>query len=293
MKTAVIPALLTALLCALVVSFSSKTYAEPPQKKFEITTHGVKAPLERNIQWTAYYITPVKRAEAGKGQEIVFTDLEGNEIIAYLTNRTFRSAEMEAVGVGIDKYGKKRFAYRTEKGHWKELPKGSKGMGNRLNPLVPFRHVAADNSRYPYGSMFYTPDALGVEVLGSKPMDGFFWVSDSGGLIKGDHFDLFAGDEEVYNDLVHGHHGRYHISYIYKIPTPTRGLNPLKEDELASLLVAAGRLAEDEKDDAGALQKALIGFQKTVPYIPDAEYGNPTAATTLWFLVQLGLEQKK
>jgi hypothetical protein len=39
-----------------------------------------------------------------------------------------------------------------------------------------------------------------------------------------------------------------------------------------------------------ALDAALLSFQRTNSRISPAEYGNPAAATTLWFLTQAELE---
>ncbi|MDH5491757.1 MAG: 3D domain-containing protein [Myxococcales bacterium] len=67
------------------------------------------------------------------------------------------------------------------------------GMGAGV-PLVPARSVAVDPRRIPLGSWLYLEELDGVRIPGSGHLhDGCVRAEDTGGGIRGDHFDLFAG----------------------------------------------------------------------------------------------------
>ena len=63
--------------------------------------------------------------------------------------------------------------------------------------LVPFRTVAVDKAKIPFGTVLYIPRARGAEVTvgaGQKIRhDGYFFAGDTGGAIKGNHIDVFCG----------------------------------------------------------------------------------------------------
>lgn len=65
--------------------------------------------------------------------------------------------------------------------------------------LVPFRTIAVDTARIPYGSLLFIPEAVGEAfVLPSgeqRVHDGFFFASDRGGAIKDTHIDVFTGNQ--------------------------------------------------------------------------------------------------
>jgi hypothetical protein len=68
-------------------------------------------------------------------------------------------------------------------------------------------------------------------------------------------------------------------------------MDPRTDDGLTAILRSQGLI----KDDIGPLDKykildALVQFQQANKDIPVAEYGNPRAATTLWFLTQAALQ---
>ena len=244
-------------------------------------------PREVDIRWTAYYITSVEAADTGKGKKISFTDKIGKKIQYSITGDSYERAEVEAVAVGIDKEGKKRYAYRVDKDEWIELPTGSMGMGNRVNPLVPLVHVAADQSKIPYGSMVHVPDAEGYEFTPGNKMSGYFWVGDVGSLIKGDHMDLFVGHEEVYSSFVDTVKKPHKPTKIYKIPKLDEEHNPGLQSGLSKILRKAGYLDRDEEVPVEEIEAALLKFQKDQPHIPESEYGQARAATTLWFLTHV------
>lgn len=70
------------------------------------------------------------------------------------------------------------------------------GEGTASYNLVPFRTIAADKSIFPIGTVVYIPKARGNKILlGDKTIthDGYFFVADVGGAIKGAHIDVFTG----------------------------------------------------------------------------------------------------
>jgi len=79
-----------------------------------------------------------------------------------------------------------------------ESCKGLYGTGYRMKPLVPYRSIAvARRGEVPLGSVIYIPDARNVAITlpdGRKVIhDGYFYASDTGGRIKGNHIDVFIG----------------------------------------------------------------------------------------------------
>jgi 3D (Asp-Asp-Asp) domain-containing protein len=231
-----------------------------------------------------------KMADPGKGKIVTYTDLSGKVHKLRVTTECYNQAEIEAAAVGVDKDGVEHFAYRVGPGVWKELPQGCAGMGNKLNALVPLDHVAAEQRKFPYGSMIFVPMAVGLKLGDAAPSDGYFWVSDVGSAIKGNHFDLFVGNESVYKDFTGRDAKPTYATTIFRLPTPPKGMDPRTDEGLAAILRRGGYL----KDEANPAEKyqvldALVLFQQANPHIPVAEYGNPRAATTLWFLIQAAL----
>jgi len=262
--------------------------ANLPQK---LETLGVNNPRQVNIHWTAYYVTPVKMAQPDKGHRVTFIDSDGVKHRVFLTSDSANAAQMEAVAVGIDKQGNKRYAFLNSDGNWHELPEGAAGMGNKVNVLVPLMHVAADQRRYPYGSLVFFPAAAGVQTRTGKVLDGYFWVSDTGSAIVGNHIDMFVGDDIAYANFTHRDLKDSYPTTIYPLPKLPEKLNPHTDAGLAAILRSQD-LLKDKSDppDKEKLIEALILFQQANPHIPNAEYGDPNGATTLWFLTQTGEE---
>ena len=274
-----------AWLCLII---ASQLRADPPE--------GLADGIDVEINYTAYYIawvTPTTPSEGGKG--VKFTDLQGNRVTYYISKDSYRRSEMQAVATAEDKEGKMRMAFRTAKGEWKELPEDWLAMGNRSNPLVPWHHVAADQKKYPFGSMIYSAEADGHETVDGKVLDGYFWVADVGGLVKGaTHIDIFVGHEEVYDKVLDAGRKRTADATIYKLPKAPEGFDPKTKDGLVAILAAQQLLDAAEnppgKEDIAA---ALLAFQKAEPKIPEIEHGLSKAATTLWFLTQAAIQASK
>lgn len=247
-------------------------------------------PLDRSVQWTAYYITPAKKAPEGTGKTLIVEANDGKKYRYNVTTASYRAGEIEAVAEGIDKNGRKRFGYRISSGVWKELPEGSMGMGNKLNALVPLHHIAADQRRYPYGSMVYLAAADGLKTVDGKILDGYFWVADTGGAIVGNHIDLFVGEEFRYLNFTKADYQSRFPTKIYPLPRAPKKLNPLTNPGLAEILYRKNFLKEPGVPADTILREAVVAYQQSEPRIHPAEYGDPDAATTLWFLTQAALE---
>jgi uncharacterized lipoprotein YajG len=75
------------------------------------------------------------------------------------------------------------------------------------------------------------------------------------------------------------------------VPAAPKGLDPRTDDGVAAILRGKDFLKEEvPPEDKYKILDALVLFQQANPHIPIAEYGNPRAATTLWFLTQAALE---
>jgi len=71
------------------------------------------------------------------------------------------------------------------------------GLGVPNYRLVPYRTVAVDPTRIPYGTLLYIPGIRGRSIpLPDGTMashDGYVFAADTGGAIKNDHIDVFTG----------------------------------------------------------------------------------------------------
>lgn len=88
-------------------------------------------------------------------------------------------------------------ATAVAKSLWLELPQDAKfGFGNSHNiRLVPFRSIAAD-PRFRTGTVLYIPSLRDKPFGSSTPQikhDGYVYVADRGGAIRGTHIDFFTG----------------------------------------------------------------------------------------------------
>jgi 3D (Asp-Asp-Asp) domain-containing protein len=77
------------------------------------------------------------------------------------------------------------------------VARGPFGDGGSGFILVPYRTVATDASFLKIGSVIFVPSAVGQSLPGGRKHDGYFFVGDAGGAIKGNHIDVFQGEELV------------------------------------------------------------------------------------------------
>lgn len=75
------------------------------------------------------------------------------------------------------------------------------GLGNKANPIIPFRSLATDPSVIPFGTVLFIESAVGEEFSlpdGTKiKHDGYFVAGDVGGAIKSNHIDVYIGPEKT------------------------------------------------------------------------------------------------
>jgi 3D (Asp-Asp-Asp) domain-containing protein len=76
-----------------------------------------------------------------------------------------------------------------------KVSKGSFGDGVSGFVLVPYRTIAADPAFLRTGTVLFIPSAVGQTLPGGRKHDGYFFVADRGGSIKGKHIDIFQGDQ--------------------------------------------------------------------------------------------------
>jgi hypothetical protein len=240
---------------------------------------------------TAYYIADVKKKgeEHGEGVAVKLTYLDGRTVTRYFPEDVVRVGDMEAVATRVDEQGVRRVAVRVGPNEWKEIPPEQFALGNKNNPLWPWVHVAADQKLYPYGSRVFMPDAVGHEMVDGTIHDGYVWVADVGGAIKGVvRFDLFVGHADVYWKVLarrEDERPNMHV-VVDRLPDPPDGLDPWKTQGVMKILVGLGYSVDDGPDSSSSVKEALIDFQKKHKQIPEVEDGNLRAAITLWFLTQ-------
>lgn len=81
------------------------------------------------------------------------------------------------------------------------------GKGVQSRSLEPFRSIAVDKSRIPYGDWVYVEALDGVEMPGDAPWgnfvhDGCLRADDTGSAIVGKHIDFFVAFKSHYQTLV-------------------------------------------------------------------------------------------
>lgn len=239
---------------------------------------------------TGYYIAEVTTdAEPGEGVAVHITYLDGGTAVRHFPEEVVRVAEMEAVATRTDEHGVRRVAVRLGPNKWKEIPSDQFGIGSKNNPLAPWVHVAADQELYPYGSRIFMPDAVGHETVDGRIHDGYAWVADVGGMIKGPlRFDLFVGHADVYWKTLARSPDKKPDTHVVvdRLPDPPDGLDPWQTAEVRRILLGLGYTIDDAPGLSPSLEAAIIEFQKRHEQVPEVEYGNHRAAVTLWFLTQ-------
>lgn len=164
----------------------------------------------RSLWATYYYLPQVTNVTNG----YPLRDLKGNRLGPVLSEKNWCFAAMEGsvrvigndgVGVTYNYAGtadgntvncSRYFSWNVSRTKFK-IARGEYGDGVRRYKLVPYRTIAVDRTRIPYGSIVYIPSARGNEITlpdGSKTVhDGYFFAGDTGGAIKGTHIDVYIG----------------------------------------------------------------------------------------------------
>jgi len=93
--------------------------------------------------------------------------------------------------------------------------RGPFGDGVQSMILVPFRSIAVDKTRIPFGTVVFIPAARGRSIRlpngQSVEHDGYFFAADTGGAIKLNHIDIFGGISDA-NPFP---------NFVHSTPTPT------------------------------------------------------------------------
>jgi len=116
-------------------------------------------------------------------------------------NYDSRSSESQSNCRECPKYAKSKLNVES----WGSVRwKLSSGFGEGVKGyrLVPYRTVAVDPTRIPYGTVLYIPAAKGIQIQlengSTAEHDGYFFAGDTGGAIKGNHIDVFTGTDATH-----------------------------------------------------------------------------------------------
>jgi|GEM_PF-1164418 len=239
-------------------------------------------------KFTLYYMEQIDMRTAPKTVKETAKMADGKRVSFYWSGTDSRNAHMEATVEVIDRKGTRRIGTRMDDGSWVELDQDSYGLGNKMNPLAPWRHVAADQSLYPFGSRLYVPLSDGKDnpKVRKEPLDGFFWVADTGGAIKGNlRFDVYVGSESVFHEMGHNAPTKRVEARIEPPPSLPTAWKPVNKDNIKKILQGIGLLPAGKPSDED-YKIALTKFQKQFKRIPVQELGNDRSAVTYWYLSQ-------
>ena len=257
-------------------------------------------PVRGKGSFSLYYVAEVAPQKAG-GIPGKVKSAEGSWNVYRLSPQDTRKANMQGTVSVLDDDGERHLAALVNIGKWVMIPKGWEGKGNRMNPLVSYRSLAADQKHHPYGSRVFIPKAVGYITPEKRTLDGWFWVADIGGGIKGRlRFDIFVGDEAIYIDHMREEEGKWTdevtVEHPPKLPAK---YNPSTPAGVTAILEGLGyhidtvhdAMMKSPKswDESVALGTALSDFQRQHAHIPGVEYGTRIGAVTQWFLAQAGL----
>jgi len=75
--------------------------------------------------------------------------------------------------------------------------KGFYGTGVEGDLLVPYRSIASKFENISVGDVVYIPEARGLKIKVSSGRefihDGYFYIADTGGVLRDDQFDMYVG----------------------------------------------------------------------------------------------------
>lgn len=188
---------------SLVLVSCTVEQAETNEADFYAPVHHtlIKPDTEGAIKlWATWYNMPKYKSDK-TGIEV--RDINGKPLGPKLSKKKWCNLAMEGTGF-IDGH---TFNYagtstkhvvkcdHTPSGRVKfYVTKYKYGVGSRNNPLRPFVSVACDQKIYPFGTRFFIPSARGVLLPDGTVHGGYFVCEDVGGLIKGNHIDVFIGE---------------------------------------------------------------------------------------------------
>lgn len=175
---------------------------------FELPERSFDSPV--STLWATYYYTP-RFSHFPQGYDLL--DMQGQPLGPRLSHRQWCDAAMEgsvqiffngqwttynfatstgAVQVDCSAY----FKHQVGRTRFK-IARGPFGDGVQRYKLSPFRTIAVDPDVIPYGTAIYIPAARGLPFNlpngEQRKHDGYFFAADTGGLIHGNHIDVFLG----------------------------------------------------------------------------------------------------
>lgn len=183
----------------------SEPTTEPTKPDNDSPTSTTKPDLSKakkvSLWATMYYMKEVKSSSSG----IPLRDMRDKVIGPKLDSKTWCLGAIEGTvrvdGITYNYAGTKSPA-QTRCSHspssrvrWK-VSKYEYGIGNRSNPLRPFKSLATDRSVIQSGCTVYIPEAVGIDYVFEGEWhkhDGVFYADDVGGKIKGNHIDVYIG----------------------------------------------------------------------------------------------------
>lgn len=175
---------------------------------FELPLRAFSTP--RQNLWATYYYTP-RFNHLSSGFPLL--NMSGSPLGPLLSQRQWCSAAMEgSVQVSINGEWK-TYNYAGVTGQSQvdcspyfshpvgrtrfRLARGPCGDGVKNYILSPYRTIAVDPDVIPYGSVLFIESARGLPFTmpdGTKRVhDGYFFAADTGGLIRGNHIDVYIG----------------------------------------------------------------------------------------------------
>jgi 3D (Asp-Asp-Asp) domain-containing protein len=175
---------------------------------FELPARTIETPLRK--LWATWYRTP-RFANLENGFDLL--DMNGRPLGPKLSHRQWCDAAMEGSVQVLIAGEWKTYNYAGSTGTTQvdcsiyfshpvgrsrfRLARGPFGDGVRNFILSPYRTIAVDPDVTPYGSVVFVEEARGLPFTmpdGTRRVhDGYFFAGDTGGLIHGNHIDVFIG----------------------------------------------------------------------------------------------------
>jgi 3D (Asp-Asp-Asp) domain-containing protein len=165
---------------------------------------------------------------AVEGTVRVDTSPEGGVVYNYASHSTVAQVDCSAIVPHLADnvkaaLGKTRWA----------IAEGPFGDGVEGMILVPYRTIAVDPGVIPFGTVIYIPEARGRELpltsSSSAMHDGYFYAADTGGAIKQNHIDVFAGitKENPFPSFVKSNRANTFEAFLISDPKISAALNEL------------------------------------------------------------------
>jgi 3D (Asp-Asp-Asp) domain-containing protein len=158
---------------------------------FKANNNGTIPLLDKNGEPLGYKLDTCDWCLAAIEGTMFIKDQNGKNIVL---NYAGNSIEMQ-----VDCNLCKKLKNYQNKSIGKSLWAISSGYGDGVSgcKLIPYRTIAVDKTKIPYGSVVFIPLAKGVTIAlpdGTTAIhDGYFFAGDKGGDINNNHIDVFTG----------------------------------------------------------------------------------------------------